>query len=211
MRKLFFFFISFPLIAQEKINPEFVPHLDTLKASIIAYHRAAALAELEQYNFKTKANWLNFFPSPGITLGAPTINYNLSNVSQAINAKNVKQASIEAIKLQWQVNLNTAWAEIVLLRESLISKINAYNASFDLLTLHKAKFDIVKTGYAKSEITPTDFLSAQLTLSQFVNELRNTYSLLVTLRNELLIKSKKSDGLTLFDGLLNAHHLKSKK
>lgn len=198
MLRLLFLIISFPLFSQERINSEFIPSLDTLKASIIAYHRASALAELEQFNYKTKANWLNFIPSPGITLGAPTVSYNLSNAFQAINFKNTKKATRDAIVMRWQVALNASWAEIVLSRESLTSKINAYNASLELLTLHTAKFEIVKAGYQKSEIPPSDYLNAQITLNQITNDLRNTYSNLVTLRNELLIKAKKTDGLSLF-------------
>ena len=198
MLRLLFLFISFPLFSQERINPEFIPSLDTLKASLVRFHRAAALAELEQFNYKTKANWLNFVPSPGITLGAPTVNYNLSNVAQAINAKHVKKATTNAIILRWQVELNSAWSEIVLSRESLLSKISAFNSSLALLTIHQSKFEIVEKGFAKNEVTPTDFLNAKLALVSFSNSLLQTESELVTLRNELLIKAKKTDGLSLF-------------
>jgi len=190
--------------AQNPIQPAFVPHSDSLRTSLIQSYRAEALAELEQYNYKTKAKWLNFIPSPGITLGAPTINYNLSNVAQAINGKHIKAATQDAILLRWQVQLNSAWSEIVLLRETLLNRIEAYNASLDLVQLHQAKFEIIEKGYSKSEVTPSEYLTGKLALASIFNELRKEFSALVSLRNELLIKAKKGNTISLFDGLLQS-------
>ncbi len=181
-----------------------VPEIDSLQTSITKYFQEKTLAELEQYNYKTRAQWLKFLPSPGwnFILNSPVISYNFSDVANAVNYKYIRKATVNAIIQANQVELNSTWYEIVLLRETLTSKINAYNATFDLLSLHTAKFEIVEKGYNKNEITPSDFLNAKLSLASFTNSLQKDFSALVQLRNELLIKSKKGDAIPLFDKLL---------
>lgn len=187
---------------------DFVPPLDTLQRSIIKFHRESALAELENYNYKTRANWLRYIPSPGwnFVMNSPVISYNFSDVADAINAKHIRKATVNAIIQTHTVEMNSAWSELVILRESLISKIQAYNGTFDLLTLYKKKFEIVEKGFAVNEVTPSDYLNAKLVFASFYNSLQKEFSTLVQLRNELLIKSKKGVRISLFDNWAPMYH-----
>lgn len=185
------------------IEDQFIPPLDSLKNQVVKFYQCQALAQIEQYQYKTKANWLNYIPSPGwnFTVNAPVLSYNLSELYQAVNAKRSRRATLKAIIALNEVQLNLAWSEIALLRETLLNRVQAYNASLELLTLHQTKFQIIEKGFTQSEITPSEFLTARLTLATFTNDLRKEYSTLFQLRNELLIKSKKGERLSLSDVL----------
>jgi hypothetical protein len=212
---IFCFFLHLLIVnscsGQNRIYPvDFVDSLDTLQSSIVQFYREKALAELENYNYRTRAHWLKYLPSPGwnFIFNSPIISYNFSDVANAINAKHIRKATITAILQANQVQMNSAWYELVLQRETLISKINAYNSTLNLLELYQAKYEIVEMGFVKNEITPSDYLSAKLTLASFKNSLEKDFSTLVQLRNELLIKAKKGKTISLFADGLHTVHLK---
>gem|GEM_PF-5446317 len=187
--------------AQTEIRPEtFIPCLDTLKKALEGHFLALSDVELSQFRTRTKANFLNYLPSPGwnFSTNAPVLSWNLSELFSAVNARQVNKASVQAIREKWQAQYQAAWIEVQMHHQNLTAQIVTYNASLELLEIHRARFEITQRSYQSNEITPSDFLTAKASFLQIRNSAAQKYLELIQLRNELFIKSKKGDSSSLF-------------
>lgn len=203
---LSFVLSSFLVQAQSQINPGiFLPSLDSLKASCINFYKKQAVADLHQYNYKTKGQVLNFLPSPGWNFAtqSPILTVSFADVFRAVNTKRTNKAQSKRIVLSYEAEMNAALIEVVQLHASLANQLNLYNSSLEILELEKQKFSIIQKDFDQSIIPPSQYLAAQISFANLSNNLNQKLYDLYRSRSELLIKAKKGDWVSLPDGLLS--------
>lgn len=182
----------------------FLPSLDSLKASCINFYIKQAIADLEQFNYKSKGQILNYLPSPGwnFATASPILSLSFNDLYQAINTRRINKAQAQSIVLSYEAAMNAALIEVMQLHTALSFQVQFYNASLEILELEKQRFSIVQIDFDKSLIPPSQYLAAQISFANLKNAINQKLFELYRSRSELLIKAKKGDWVSLPDGLL---------
>lgn len=197
---LFLIFITFQTKAQIKIDSTFIPNYDSLKLSLQDFYRRKTTAEQQQYKYKQKWRWLKYLPSVGYSffLNTPIVSYNTNEVYNAINDKHIIRAQCESLSQINETLYNEDLTEVKYTVEILRDRIQQYNSQLMIFDLEKKRYEIVEKSYTNKEITPTEFITKQIDYNNFQGQLRKEYTDIKILRNEILIKAKKTAWNSLF-------------
>ena len=194
-----FFIVNHCLLAQNPISPEFIPNLDSLKSSCKYFYTKQAIADLSQFDYKVKFQFLNYLPSPGwnVATNSPIFTVNFSDIFRVANLRRQNVAQARRIILFYEAQMNAALIEVTQLHRSLANQLQLYNSSIKVLELEKQKFSMVEKDYALALIPPSEHLTAQIAFSTLENNLNVRLFDLQKAKAELLIKAKKGDWVAL--------------
>lgn len=191
--------VLFPLTSVGQIDKSFLPSLDSLKTSCKFFYTKQAIADLSQFDYKVKFQFLNYIPSPGwnVATNSPIFTISFSDIFRAVNFRRQNVAQARRIILFYEAQMNAALIEVTQLHLSLANQLNLYNASLKVLELEQQKFSMVEKDYSLALIPPSEFLTAQIAFSNLVNNLNVRLFDLQKAKAELLIKAKKGDWVAL--------------
>ncbi len=196
--------VSCILLVSEKLTAQtvsievFLPPLDTLHKSCINFYKKQAIAELEQFNYRSKGKILNYLPMPGWNYaGTPMLTVNTSIFFQAINFDRSMKAQARQIVRTNETLMNAALIEVTQFYQALTYQVLVYNSSIERLELEKQKFSITQKDFENSLILPSQYLAGQISLSSEKNQVNQKLYDLYRSRSELLIKAKKGDWVSL--------------
>jgi hypothetical protein len=192
-------FSSLLVHSQTPIPTTFIPNLDSLKTSCKYFYTKQAVADLSQFDYKVKGQFLNYIPSPGwnFATGSPILTANFSDVFRAVNLRRANVAQARRIILLYETQMNAALIEVVQLHASLTNQLNLYNASLKVLELEKQKFSMVEKDYTLAIIPPSEHITAQIAFSTLENNLNVRLFDLQKAKADLFIKAKKGDWVAL--------------
>jgi hypothetical protein len=185
--------------AKTQICEAFVPNLDSLKNSCQYFYTKQAIADLAQFDYRIKAQFLNYIPSPGwnVATNSPIFSINFSDIFRVVNLRRQNIAQARRIILFYEAQMNAALIEVTQLHTSLTNQLSLYNASLKVLELEKQKFSMVEKDYTLAVIPPSEFLTAQIAFNNLINNLNVRLFDLQKAKAELLIKAKKGDWVAL--------------
>jgi outer membrane protein TolC len=197
IRKFTINLVFFPFLSLAQINDSFIPNLDSLKASCKFFYTKQAVADLTQFDYKTKGQVLNYLPSIGWNVAA---NSPIFTINKRANIAQAKR-----IILVYETQMNAALIEVIQLHASLINQLNLYLASLKLLELERQKFLLIEKDYQKGIAQPSAYLTAQISFSTLENNLNARLFDLQKSKADLLIKAKKGDWVALPLSHFNSH------
>lgn len=207
IRKFTINLVFFPFLSLAQINDSFIPNLDSLKASCKFFYTKQAVADLTQFDYKTKGQVLNYLPSIGwnVAANSPIFTINTNEIFSGINNKRANIAQAKRIILAYETQMNAALIEVIQLHASLINQLNLYLASLKLLELERQKFLLIEKDYQKGIAQPSAYLTAQISFSTLENNLNARLFDLQKSKADLLIKAKKGDWVALPLSHFNSH------
>ncbi len=189
----------FPLSCLGQISETFLPNLDSLKLSCTYFYTKQAIADLSQFDYKIKGQFLNYLPSLGwnVAANSPIFTINTADVFSVVNLKRANTAQAKRIILLYETQLNAALIEVEQLHTSLTNQLKLYNESLKVLELEKQRFSLVEKDYSSAIIPPSQFLTAQISFSTLLNNFNARLFDLQKSKADLLIKAKKGDWVAL--------------
>ena len=128
---------------------------------------------------------------------SPVISLNTNDVFLALNYKQRKKAEKLKITAQNEILFNNDIITCLRLRSTLLSKIFTYNSKYNLLDINTLLFEIIEKKYTNKEITPSDFFQEKLKFETLKISLLQDRENILALINDLAIKAKKADWVSL--------------
>lgn len=163
--KATFLVFSSILTIQLSAQIPILPTYDTLEVGLNSFYTQKNEAEISEFRFEKKWNWLRYIPSFGYNFVSNSymIGYNTNDIANALNSKQTIAAKIISIKKHNDLLLKTDLKEIAVELTYIKHQIALYNANTPLVELESQLFDIYTQQYNKAEITPSDYISKKIT------------------------------------------------
>jgi hypothetical protein len=165
--------------------------IDTLLKALGEYHKEVAVYEIEKYTYVEKWKWLKFAPSFGWNFmqNTPYIGYNSAQLFNALNFKRKKQAQINSIIHQINLNFRNNSIKLKLMEGNYRIKTTIFKHVKGMLSLEKEHFKLREQQYSKKEITPSQWIQEQLRFKSKVLNLMNLKFELETIKNDVITLS----------------------
>jgi hypothetical protein len=162
--------------------------IDTLLKALGQYHKEVAVYEIEKYTYIEKWKWLQYAPSFGWNFiqNSPYIGYNSSQLFNALNFKRKKQAQINSIINQINLNFRKNSIKLKLIEGNYRKKTAIFNHVKKMMRLEKEHFTLRGQQYNKKEITPSQWIQEQLRFESKVLNLMNLKFELEEIRNDII-------------------------
>ena len=169
-----------------------LPSYDSLQSGLNNYYKQKTEAELSEFQFEKKWNWLRYIPSIGYNFVSNTymVGYNTNEIANAINSKQAIAAKIISIQKNNELLLKEDLKVVAAELESLKHEIALFEANAPLISMQSQLFDLYTQQYNKGEMTPSDYISKKITFES-LNVSRLSVQFKVSERiTQLFIKAK---------------------
>ena len=97
-----------------------IPDLEDLEISIKDYFQKKMEAELSEFDYKIKGQWLSYLPSVGFSFGLPSVSWSTQNIFKISNDKRKNKSKIESIILINTLEYNKVLSDIKIEYEKII-------------------------------------------------------------------------------------------
>lgn len=159
-----------------------LPSADSLEMSIINYYKLEAAAQVQEFEVLEKYSFIKYVPSVsfGYSLGTdkngnltnqlrPSVGFNLMNIYNYFNKRQINKSKINSIILQNENQLNNdllilenALEKLKIKRQELKQKIENLTTEKEIYLIEKQIFTISENEYKvknQTEILPSQFLA----------------------------------------------------
>lgn len=201
MRHLYIYLciVFYNTCVSQIIDTNFVISEIDIINSLSNYYNKKDSAEKNFLKVEDRFKLLKFTPSLGYSLAqnSAVISLSTNDIYQALNFKQQKKAEKLKITAQNEILFNNDIITCLRLRSTLISKIFTYNSKYNLLEINTLLFEIIEKKYTNKEITPSDFFLEKLKFETLKISLLQDRENILALINDLAIKAKKADWVSL--------------
>lgn len=135
-----------------------------MQSGLNSYYKQKTEAEISEFKFSRKWNWLRYIPSIGYNFVSNTymVGYNTNDIANGIISKQAAEAKIISIQKNNDLLLEAALKEVSSEITFIDHQIAIYNANTPLIELESQLFDIYTQQYNKAELTPSIYLSKKI-------------------------------------------------
>lgn len=201
MRYLTFYLcvIFYNTCVSQIIDTNFVISDTEIINSLSTFYNKKDSAEKNFLKVQDRFKFLKFTPGLGYSLAqkSPVISLNTNDVFLALNYTQRKKAEKLKITAQNEILFNNDIITCLRLRSTLITKIFTFNSKYNLLEINTLLFEIIDKKYTNKEITPSDFFQEKLRFETLKISLLQDRENILALINDLAIKAKKADWVSL--------------